>query len=159
MSYDCSQLKAGDRVWVGKLYSDGSGRQIKTIAKVTTTQIVIDWNGNGGYCPRYRKGGGYAIGGGRFADNITGLATSDECAAWDAKQERERKAAQVKADAEAAIESKRSRLYQEFRSDRVSVTTESWGQVRVEEWTVEFHYLTEDQVRAVARIYREAFNK
>ena len=92
--FNCSQLKVGDRVWVGKLYSDGSGRQIKTIAKVTAAQIDIDWNGNDKYLTRYRRDSGYAIGGG-IADNITGLATLAECASWDAKQEREHKAARA----------------------------------------------------------------
>ena len=61
---------------------------------MTAAQIAIDWNGNDKYLTRYRRDSGYAIGGG-IADNITGLATLAECASWDAKQEREHKAARA----------------------------------------------------------------
>ena len=48
-------------------------------------------------------------------------------------------------------------------SENNVVQRESWGTAseRAENplWTVEFHYLTENQVRAVARIYREALKK
>ena len=153
MAYDCSKLKAGDRVWVGKLYSDGSGLSLKTVARVTPTQIVIDWNGNGRYLTRYKKDGGWAIGGGMLAEHIFRLAESNECAQWDAKRERERQAAQAEADAEAALKAKRLELDGLFRSEHVSVDTESWGteSERTGKWTVEFHCLTEDQVRQLAK--------
>ena len=152
MAYDCSKLKAGDRVWVGKLYSDGSGLSLKTVARVTPTQIVIDWNGNGRYLTRYKKDGGWAIGMGMFAEHIFGLAESNECAQWDAKRERERQAAQDKADAEAAAEKKRLELNGLFAAPDL-VHKEQWGNAaeRAGKWTVEFHNLTEDQVRQLAK--------
>jgi hypothetical protein len=152
MAYDCSKLKAGDRVWVGKLYSDGSGLSLKSVAKVTPTQIVIDWNGNGRYLTRYKKDEGWPIGAGVFAASIFGLATPTECARWDAKQERERQAERAKADAEAATEKKRLELNGLFAAPD-PVHKEQWGNSaeRAGKWTVEFHNLTEDQVRQLAK--------
>ena len=159
--FDCSQLKVGDRVWVGKLYSDGSGLSLKTVARVTTTQIVIDWNGNGRYLTRYKKNGGWRIGGEVLSGNITRLATPAECAAWAAREERQRLAAKSKADKEAALEAKRLELDVLFPGTHSNVTAEQWGSERGQagKWTVEFHYLTEEQVRMVARIYQEVFTK
>src|ERR1700679_2613589 len=78
-------LKAGDRVWVGKNRSDRGS--IRTVFKTTQTQIVLDWNGNGSYLPRYRMDG-YRIGGGMFSEHISGVATKEKCAILGCTEER-----------------------------------------------------------------------
>ncbi len=148
-------IKSGDRVWVGtERYGTKS---IRIVSRVTPTQIVIDWNGNGSYLTRYKRDNGYAIGAGYLRDNIMRVATPAQCAKWDAKQLAEQEAREREEARQQALESIRLELAALF-GDSATVSKEQWGNedMRSGKWTVEFHFLTEDGVRELAARWAKA---
>jgi hypothetical protein len=138
-------LKAGDRVWTVSGYQAA----IRTITRVTPTQILIDWHGNGSLILRYRRDDGHAIGGGSC---ILRATSSADCAAWDEKMELDRRNKDEQMREKEEKETLRQKLLNEFRSDSVEVSEESWGNKseRENQWEVTFHKLTEKQVRILA---------
>jgi hypothetical protein len=143
------KIKVGDRVWLGRGSFPKS--QLRPVVKVTATQIVVAWTPT--YSNRFRRDGGYRIGGGMLAEHITGIATKAECLEWDRKKAAAREAADKKKAAEAAIDKRRLELLGAFRSDNIQVAQEQWGteSERAGKWEVEVHYLSEEQVRELAK--------
>ena len=142
---DTKTIKATDRVWIG---SPRAERRygLKTVLKVTPTQIVIDWNGNGLSLPRFKRESGCEIGKSWMPNRITGIGTKSECGAFDLAAQMERESAMAKVAADAAREALRVELSGLFTG----------GHVEDEQWddrigfTLSFHGLTEQAIRGIA---------
>jgi hypothetical protein len=145
-----ASLKAGDRVWIGRSQYGRWAGKICEVVKVTRTQAVVKITPT--YECRFKLDGGFQIGAGMFADQILDRATSQECKAWDEKQQREKQEAERKQAEKEATERKRSELGALFGGDATYVHEEQYGSEaeRIGKWTVEFHNLTEEQVRNLA---------
>lgn len=151
MSRGLENIKVGDRVWISAKWGGGDKGEIKTIKRLTPTQIILE--GQYEKYNRYQRGKPsryndeptyYGIG---MADgSITGIATQAECEKWDAEQERKRLAAESEQARREANEKKceelRALLPTKAGIDGPNKNT--WG-----EWRVTF-YATEDEVRRIA---------
>lgn len=149
----CEKLKAGDRVWMMSPFGRGKS-EIKTVHKTTRTQVVIDVNGDGSYLRRYNMEG-YLLGKHLWSEHIGPLATPQECASWDAQQERKRIQANIAYESRQATERQRVHLCGLFSADNnAEVSTESYGseRERADRWTVSFHFLSTEQVKQLATI-------
>ena len=107
-------VKCGDRVWIGTCSVPRSSG-VRTVAKTTPTQIVIDWNGDGKYLPRFHRGderrAGYQIGSSIWNQSkISGVATKAECAAWDDEQRVKQEAEQLRQKKEQQRAAKQAEL-------------------------------------------------
>lgn len=145
-----SYMKAGDRVWLGT--NRYGPHEIRTITRVTPTQIVIDWNGNGSYLVRFRRDNGRRIAGGYLAHDILRAATPSQCADWDAKQAALEENRRNKEQQEEALETLRLELAALF-GENVAISKEQWGKnaERDGKWTIEFHGLDTPTVCALAK--------
>jgi len=153
MSRTLKEIKVGDRVWISARYGGGDKGEIKTVKRLTPTQIILD----GAYeqYNRYQRGKPSRYNGheptyygiGMSSGAITGLATKAECKAWDADVAKQR---------EAQEEAKRKRSADEARAvelqallpakARISGPSQNtWG-----EWSVTI-YATEDEVREIGK--------
>jgi hypothetical protein len=144
MSVDLSNLKPGDKVWVGT--NNFPNSKILPIYKMTRTQVVLRPNGPGSaYEQRFKIDGGWRIGGYMMADNITGIPDAYEITEYDRKQE----IARVKRELEEA-EQKRidglraeiANLFPDYLNASVSECSNRW--------TIEFSGLTESDARELA---------
>jgi len=86
---------------------------------------------------------------------ISRLATPEECAQWDAEQERKRKAAEDKKSAEDARNAKMAELRELFSPDsetnKTRITNAAWtDDQRAGKFDITFHGLTEDDIREIA---------
>lgn len=156
MSQTLKNVKVGDRVWVSAAWGGGDKGAIKTIKRLTPSQIILE-GGNDKY-NRYQRGKPSKYNGheptyygiGMASGRITGVATTTECARWDAEQEQKRLAAEEAQQKREADEAKEAEL-------RALLPTKggvdgpyknTWG-----EWRVTF-YATEDEVRRIAEQVR-----
>jgi hypothetical protein len=145
-------IKVGDRVWISAPYGGEDKGEIKTVKRLTPTQIILD--GQYEQYNRYHRGKPSRYGSheptyygiGSSDGRITAIATKAECEQWDAEQERKRLAAseaQVKREAD---EQKRIVL-NSLLPEKASISgphSNSWG-----EWQISI-YATEDEVREIA---------
>jgi hypothetical protein len=146
---DCTQIKAGDRVWIG-VERYRSSAKLHPVSRVTNTLIVVAMNAM--YEQRFRRSDGYRHGHSFMGDSILGVANKAQCREWDAKVEQERQDAERKRSKEQALEKLCLELCALFIPSGGSVSEESWGDERAREgkWTVAFHGLSEVEVRALA---------
>lgn len=152
MSRTLEDVKVGDRVWISAKWGGGDKGAIKTVKRLTPSQIILD--GTHEKYNRYQRGKPSRFRGedptyygiGMATGRITGIATSVECEKWDAEQERKRLAAEEAQRGREVDEAKREEL-------RALLPTKggvdgpfnnTWG-----EWRVSF-YATEDEVRRIA---------
>jgi hypothetical protein len=151
-------IKAGDRVWVGN-YRSPRFSGIKAVSRLTPTQVIIDWHGNGKYEKRYKRGDAkstalYCVGGSTMGDFVSGIATESEYAAWDAAVAEDEARKAKEAAAKQAREDWRQSLAESFGDDEfVSVGHEYWNgsQSPADKFHVDIHMLSADQVRSLAR--------
>ena len=150
-----AKLKAGDSVWVWR-----SGLQdssfIKTVHRITPFQVIVDWDSDGKHLKRFKKSTGWGIGGGFTL--IWGLATAEECAAWNSAQKLKKLKQTAKENTEAEIERIRVELVNWMPvSMAVSVSKSQFGtpEEREGHWDIEIHFLTEERVRKLATLLQE----
>jgi hypothetical protein len=146
---DFKAIKAGDRVWIGR-DETSADKHLTTVARITPTQIIVDWHGTGSYFRKYTRDRGLPIPKSYAAWRVLRLATISECVEWEAAQRAAKKAAQRKLEAEEQAKGKRQALQDLFTVD-VSVGHEVNGKR-----SVEFFDLTDEQVRELARKVKEA---
>lgn len=147
-----ADIKAGDRVWAksGTNISPHEKFRLKTVAKVTPARIVLD--GSAEFNTYTRNGIAY----GRWmSGRIDRIATAEECAEWDAGEERKRKAAEDKQSAEETRKAKMAELCELFSTDaetnKVYVTNAAWTDDQTAgKFDITFHGLTEEEIRAMA---------
>lgn len=159
MRKELKDIEVGDRVWVGTYNFPRS--VIQVVARLTPAQIILDGRYSEGaksQYNRYQRGklsraGSYRsynqIHGGFSGDQITAVATEDECAKWDAKQERqraEREATQAEKDRR---EAKRQKLESLF-GDNVNVSRTHNN--KTVEWEVVIYLRSEKEVRRLAEL-------
>src|ERR1044071_7643483 len=109
MSRTLKDIKVGDRVWISAQYGGSDKHEIRTIKRLTPTQIILD--GQWEKYNRYQRGKSSRYGAheptyygiGMSSGRITGMATKAECEQWDAEQERNR-LAQAEAEAKRAAD-------------------------------------------------------
>lgn len=152
---DLLTIKAGDRVVV----QIGPGRwkhqEIRTVHHVSRTLIFIDWTGRG-YMQKFYRATGYQQAPGAFANTLLRLASNAECREWDSRQEAESIAENKKKTKAAKVEALKAELRQLFNRDSIMIEIEScgsskdWEERQGKLWTVAFHQLTTEQVRALA---------
>jgi hypothetical protein len=148
---DLASIKAGDRAWVGSHYGERNSG-IRQVKKVTPTQIVIDWNNNGGsYVVRFKRDSGYEIAGGWFPKRITGIATKSECAKFDAEQ----LAAKLAREAKDKVEAARAALRTELEALFDTPVNISVDRNQDDTFRLEFCDLTADRIREIAKILKE----
>lgn len=145
---DFAAIEVGDRVWLG--WSQWPRcRGLFRVSRTTMSQLTIDHHGDGRYLRRFhRLGGKYysagqEMGKGTMRDYISGIATAEECAAWDreqAKEAQKAKAAQIKAE---RIDAERDDL-QAFIGEEYHVSHEGDG------WMLTIGGLTAERVREIA---------
>jgi hypothetical protein len=134
-----ANIEVGSRVWLADYYGERR-RDLKTVAKLTPTQIVLD---NGW---RYYRSNGYAIG--RSLYKIIAAATPEECARHDAERAEEKRAeAERRAESEAR-EAKHIELNDLFGEN---VHVQSTHTNEAGEWQV-CMYLSEEGVRKLAEL-------
>jgi hypothetical protein len=144
-------------VWIGDNYGKSRTR-IQTVARLTKTQIILDGYYTGGAASefnRYQRGKETKLkglltyrrikGGG---NSITAVATPEECAEWDAAQEKKAwEDAAVKAR-RGLIEAKQRELSELFGENG---GVQHAGRNTLGEWEVSL-YLSEDGVRRLAEL-------
>lgn len=156
------KIKVGDRVWVSARYGGDERGTLKTVARLTPTQIILD--GIEKY-NRYQRGKPsrygdkepqyYGIAG---ADGrLTFIATTAECEEWDAVKERERLEAEARVSRQQSAEAKRDELTALFSKDPepnrgTYARDATYGdrEFRAGRYDVTLHSLTEEEVRALA---------
>lgn len=146
-------IKAGDRVWISAPYGGSDKGEIKTVKRLTPTQIILD--GKFEQYNRYRRGRPSRYGDheptyhgiGMSSGRITAVATKAECERWDAEQERKR-LAQVEAESKQVADEKKRQELSAMLPPKASVDgpyRNTWG-----EWRIGI-YATEAEVVEVAR--------
>lgn len=151
MSRTLAEIKVGDRVWISAKWGGSDKGEIKTVKRLTSTQIILD--GQYEQYNRYQRGKKSRYGDeltyygiGRSDGRITGIATRDECARWDAEQDRKRQA-QAEAEAQRKADKALCAELQSLLPEKASVSgpyRNTWG-----EWRINI-YATEAEVREVA---------
>lgn len=151
MRKDLESIAVGDRVWITAPYGGGDKGEIKTVKRLTPTQVILE--GQYEKYNRYQRGTPsrytdeptyYGIG--MASGRITGIATEAECKRWDAEQDQKRLAADSEQARREANEKKREEL-RALLPTKAGVdgpNKNTWG-----EWRVTF-YATEDEVRRIA---------
>lgn len=160
MANPLEKIKVGDRVWVSRRFDSSGKGEIKTVMRLTPTQIHLD-----GYKAKYKRGTPSRFGGepsyfciGRLGGEITAIATPQECAKWDADIERGKQESAKRATEAEAAETKREELAALFSVSEddnrgTSVRRASYGDrtFRADKYDVTFHSLTESEVKEIAR--------
>jgi hypothetical protein len=152
-SNSLATIKVGDRVWLSAPWGGGDKGEIRTVKRLTPSQIILD--GKHERYNRYQRGKPsrysnheptyYGIG--MASGSITGVATKAECEQWDAEQERKRVAA-AKAQAQRDADEHKKNELNALLPAKASVSgphRNTWG-----EWQIGI-YATESEVREVAR--------
>jgi hypothetical protein len=150
-----TDIRAGDRVWVG-VYSRPRSHGIRTVARLTPTLVIVQTTPT--YEERYKRAfipGMLHNAGGRGV--ISGIATPAECEAWDAAVAEQDGATRLKEIAEEQLESRRAALNTELDPCGGFATKSNRGSAHSgETWDLEFHSLTGDQVRQIAAALKSA---
>lgn len=153
-------IKVGDRVWVGS-YNHPRSSGIKEVSHLTPTRILLE-GGRHSWEKFHRVGGKYfsegsQVGRAFMSDRISGIATPEECAAYDtdvAKQAAQRKASK---EAEEARETRRNQLRVLFDCGKVNLSRPMFASdIEDGKWDVTFYGLDDNAVRELAqRVGRE----
>ena len=160
MNRTLNQVKAGDRVWVDEIGKvNGRDRSLRTVVKLTPTQIVVDcpWGRDRterfqrGKAPRFphldRSPTYYQIGhAGWYTPEIQRIATVAECAQWDVDQETRKLQQEDAAAQRKAREDKRDDLNKLFGA---SAYVQDAHNNTAGEWQVSI-YTDEQGVRQLA---------
>lgn len=161
MSRTLKDIKVGDRVWVSAPWGGGDKGEIKTVRRLTPSQIILE--GQYEKYNRYQRGKSSRFNGheptyygiGMASGSLTGIATATECERWDSKQEQKR-LAEEQAERKRAAEQAKCRELQALLPTKGGVDgphSNTWG-----EWRVSF-YATEDEVRQLAECVRGIFSE
>ncbi len=153
MAKTLKDIKVGDRVWISARYGGDERGTLKTVVRLTPTQIILD--GIEKY-NRYQRGkpsrygnhepSYYGIAG---ADGrITLIATAEESTKWDAKKERERQDLADRIAKQEQIETKRREMESLFRAEHVYVEHDPRNQAG--QFVVRIWRKDEDAVRELA---------
>lgn len=150
MARTLKQVREGDRVWISDRYH-GDKAAIKAVKRLTPTQIVRD--GAHEKYNRYQRGKSSRYGDeltyygiGAASGSITGLATQNECEAWDAEQAN-KKHAQEEAQRRRLDDESKCESLQSLMPAKARVSgpyRNNWGERNV---TI---YASEDEVREIA---------
>ena len=147
---DFTTIKPGDSVWLRQGCFEKTG--LVTVDKITQTQIVARYRGIGTATYRFKRDGGWRIGGGFWSDHLSHVATETEVARWDAVQAAKQKAV-AKADRqEQLLEAECERLTALFGQKYIYVRW--WGgsdpAKGKNKFTVEIHRLSKSEVEKLA---------
>jgi hypothetical protein len=154
-----TNIKAGDRVWISAKWGGGEKGELKTVKRLTPTQIILE--GQYEKYNRYQRGKPsrcrdeptyYGIG--MASGSITCIATKAECEWWDAEQERKR-LAQVEAEAKRDADERKKQELNSLLPKKANVDgpyRNTWG-----EWRVTI-MATETEVQEIAERLRGTLN-
>lgn len=138
-------IPVGTPVWIGAGQYPCS-RGIKTVIRLTNTLVIVgpsQWD-------RYKKDGGYQMGkpGSIFTQYISGIASPEEIAKFQADKQHAQDVAERKLAQEKATQTTQDRLNALFKSesDYIYVNHVSKG----EEFSLNITGLTEEQVEKMA---------
>lgn len=142
------KLQPGDHVWLGRSEfpcCDG----IKTVVRVTRTQIVIKFSETSDIEMRFGRITGYRIGGGHFSNYITAIATPEEMLEAEEEQKHKAEIAAQERERKSRLQEKQKELNLLFHQDaRIDVRHEEFSTTSI--WTVVFSGLTEEEVIELA---------
>jgi hypothetical protein len=140
---DCTNLKAGDMIWIGRTERPGQA-VLKKIQRITDKQVIVPSMIMGAL--RFKRSDGSSTNA-HVLTRILKVATPEEIAAWDAKMEESNKQRERDAATHAKYYSEQIRLANLLHVSgyQIGISRDKGGL-----WLVEFKGMTTKQVECLA---------